>query len=45
MINRAAEVTAATSSPTSSLIQALVELIDEEDLARRATFPEKADIR
>ena len=25
--------------------QALVELIDEDDLARRATFPEKADIR
>ena len=29
-----------TSSP-----QALVELIDEDDLARRATFPEKAEIR
>jgi hypothetical protein len=25
--------------------QALVELIEEDDLARRATFPEKAEIR
>ena len=32
---------------SSSLIfaQALVELLSEEDIARRATFPEKADIR
>ena len=32
---------------SSSLIfvQALVELLSEGDIARRATFPEKADIR
>jgi len=38
-----------TSVVTNAMInraaEALVELIDEEDLARRATFPEKADIR
>ena len=26
-------------------VQALVELIDEDDLARRATFPENVEIR
>ena len=30
---------------TISFLQALVELIDEDDLSRRATFPENVDIR
>ena len=29
----------------NDLNQALVELIDEQDLARRATFPENVEIR
>jgi len=34
-----------TNSMFNRSAEALVELISEEDLARRATFPEKADIR
>merc|ERR1712212_1347794 len=34
-----------TNAMINRAAEALVELIDEEDLARRATFPEKADIR
>ena len=54
MINRAAEVTLNSNIRSRGIdcgehqrhfFQALVELIDEDDLARRATFPEKADIR
>jgi len=34
-----------TNAMINRAAEALVELIDEDDLARRATFPEKADIR
>jgi malic enzyme len=34
-----------TNAMINRAAEALVELIDEEDLARRATFPEKAGIR
>ena len=34
-----------TNAMINRAAEALVELIDEEDLARRATFPERADIR
>jgi len=34
-----------TNAMINRAAEALVELIDEEDLARRATFPENADIR
>ena len=45
MINRAAEVILNIRVYPSHFFQALVELIDQDDLSRRATFPEKADIR
>jgi len=34
-----------TNAMINRAAEALVELIDEDDLTRRATFPEKADIR
>jgi len=34
-----------TNAMINKAAEALVELIDEDDLSRRATFPEKADIR
>merc|ERR1712012_740343 len=34
-----------TNAMINRAAEALVELIDEDDLARRATFPEKAEIR
>ena len=47
MINRAAEVGDRFGQIYiyNVLPQALVELIDEDDLSRRATFPENVDIR
>ena len=48
MINRAAEVNNNKYFLTMLHhlpVQALVELIDEDDLARRATFPENVEIR
>ena len=46
MINRAAEVSGDIITSNNQLFsQALVELINEDDLSRRATFPENVDIR